>query len=93
MYSTYVHLLEKGVTKESAAYLLPQGSSTNLVVSGNFRAWYEYLGKRECARAMPEHRELANEIHSILRKEAPEIFDRELRNCRHCTEANGCVFK
>jgi len=88
----YDQLILKGVSKESAAYVLPQGSVTKIVVSGNFRAWYEYLGKRECARAMPEHRELATEIHDILRKEAPEIFDRELRNCKHCTEVERCVF-
>lgn len=90
--TAYKKLLETGISKESVAYLLPQASLTKMVVSGNFRAWYEYLGKRECARAMPEHRGLATKIHYILRTEAPEIFNRELRNCRHCTEVERCVF-
>ena len=56
-------LSDKDTKEEQAAYFLPQGVETSLVVTGNFRAWYEYLPKRLCKRAMPEHRELADKIH------------------------------
>lgn len=77
---------------EDAAYFLPQGIQTDLVVTGNFRAWFEYLPKRLCRRAMPEHRELARLIQQKLAKAAPEIFDRNFMNCEGCKE-RSCEFK
>lgn len=78
--------------EEQAAYFLPQGVETSMVVTGNFRAWYEYLPKRLCRRAMPEHRELAELINQELAKAAPEIFDRTFLNCSNCIESS-CDFK
>lgn len=87
----YQLALEEGVPEEAAAYLLPQGVETSMVVTGNFRAWYEYLPKRLCKRAMPEHRELAELIHQELAKAAPEIFDRNFMGCSDCKE-QSCTF-
>ena len=36
----YNEALERGIKHEYAAYLLPKAAMYNLVVSGNFRAWY-----------------------------------------------------
>ena len=90
--SNYNSALFDGMEPQDAAYLLPRGAKTRMVVSGNFRAWLEYLYKRTCRRAMPEHRKIAKSIQSILAKEAPEIFDREFPNCAKCTESS-CEFK
>lgn len=87
----YNSALEAGVKEEDAAYLLPQGARTSIVVTGNFRAWYEYLPKRLCKRAMPEHRELAEQIHKELAKAAPEIFDKNFMGCSDCKE-QSCSF-
>lgn len=84
--------LGKGFKEEAAAYLLPQGVRTSIVVTGNFRAWFEYLPKRLCKRAMPEHRKLADMIQKELAKAVPEIFDRTFMNCANCTE-RSCEFK
>lgn len=88
----YQKALEEGVPEQDAAYLLPQGVRTSIVVTGNFRAWYEYLPKRLCRRAMPEHRELAELIHQELAKAAPEIFDRNFMGCSECKE-QSCSFE
>lgn len=89
---TYASALsDKDTKEEQAAYFLPQGVETSLVVTGNFRAWYEYLPKRLCKRAMPEHRELAEQIHKELAKAAPEIFDRNFMGCSGCKE-QSCSF-
>lgn len=77
---------------EDISYCLPQGIQTDLVVTGNFRAWFEYLPKRLCRRAMPEHRELARLIQQELAKIAPEIFDRNFMGCEGCKE-RSCEFK
>lgn len=90
---TYNSALNDEDTKEEqAAYFLPQGVETSLVVTGNFRAWYEYLPKRLCKRAMPEHRKLAEMIQERLADAAPEIFDKNFMNCANYTE-RSCDFK
>lgn len=85
-------LSDEGTKEEQAAYFLPQGVETSMVVTGNFRAWYEYLPKRLCKRAMPEHRELAELIHQELAKAVPEIFDRNFMGCSDCKE-QSCSFR
>ena len=89
---SYLSALQDGEAEQDAAYFLPQGVETSLVVTGNFRAWYEYLPKRLCQRAMPEHKRLAQAIQELLADSVPEIFDRNFLNCKHCTE-RSCKFK
>lgn len=89
--AVYQACIKNGLAEQDAAYFLPQGVKTSIVVTGNFRAWYEYLPKRLCRRAMPEHRELAELIHQELAKAAPEIFDRNFMNCADCKE-QSCSF-
>lgn len=90
--SVYNEVIEQGVPEQDAAYLLPQGVETEMVVTGNFRAWFEYLPKRLCKRAMPEHRKLAARILEELQIAAPEIFKRNFLNCANCKERT-CDFK
>lgn len=92
MLHAYKECIADGLAEQDAAYFLPQGVETSLVVTGNFRAWYEYLPKHLCKRAMPEHRELAMAIQKCLADAAPEIFDKSFMNCKNCTE-RSCEFK
>ena len=92
MLAAYKQCIAEGLAEQDAAHFLPQGVETSLVVTGNFRAWYEYLPKRLCRRAMPEHRKLAEDIHKLLVEAAPEIFDRCMLNCDNCKE-RSCSFK
>lgn len=88
----YRGLIELGVSRESAAYLLPKATMTSMYVSGNLRAWFEYLPHRLCSRALPEHSVIAERIASELILAIPEIFNRELKRCnRGCTE-KSCKF-
>ena len=76
----------EGIDRETAAYALPKAVMYNLVVTGNFRAWYEYLEKRLCYRAQKEHRQVAEEIHKLLIDNAPLVFGRNIRyyQCKNC---------
>lgn len=87
----YKNALENGVSHEDAAYMLPKGAEYNLVVTGNFRAWFEYLPKRLCMRASKEHRELAHLISDQLYLKCPEVFGHVHLNCDNCNE-RGCSF-
>lgn len=88
----YNYAVEEGCEhKEDAAYLLPKAAEYRLLITGNFRAWYDYLPKRMCKRAQKEHRELAYAIQKALAKAAPEIFDKDFLNCDECKE-KSCSF-
>lgn len=87
----YAYVYHEAVKKEDAAYLLPKGAEYTLVITGNFRSWYEYLPKRMCKRAQQEHQQLAMEIQKQLAKACPEIFDRDFMKCDMCTE-RSCSF-
>ena len=91
-FQNYLASLKQGMAEQDAAYLLPQGAETSMVVTGNFRAWYEYLPKRLCKRAMPEHRALAAVILKELTAAAPEIFKNVHLQCDVCKE-RSCDFK
>lgn len=72
-------------------YMLPKAAMYQVYVTGNFRAWMEYLPKRMCQRALPEHRAIANEISRILTAKYPDIFGKIGPNCQRCNEKN-CEF-
>lgn len=76
---------------EDAAYLIPKGAEYKLVVTGNFRAWFEYLPKRLCKRASKEHRLLAQMIYGMLSAKVPEVFNYVTLPCETCKES-GCSF-
>lgn len=88
----YKYAVEEGCEhKEDAAYLLPKAAEYKLLITGNFRSWFEYLPKRMCKRAQKEHRQMAEMIQKELAKVAPEIFDRDFMNCESCKE-KSCSF-
>lgn len=87
----YHTLADEGYRKEDLAYMLPKGIKYHLIVTGNFRAWYEYLPKRLCKRATREHRELAECIHNRLCVLCPEVFERVGKPCATCKE-RSCTF-
>ena len=87
----YEKLIERGYSKEDAAYVLPKAAEYKLGVTGNFRAWFEYLPKRLCKRASKEHQELAQQIYHELMIACPEVFGQVKMNCADCKE-RGCAF-
>ena len=72
-------------------YMLPKAAIYEVYVTGNFRAWLEYLPKRMCERAMKEHRKIAEDIKFLLAEHYPEIFDDVRPRCEYCHDKN-CDF-
>ena len=65
----YNRLLAKGVKKEDARFVLPEATTTELVVTGNFQAWLDFIKLRADSHAQWEIRAVAKEINNILAKE------------------------
>lgn len=79
VYETLVETLqENGVkgkkAREAARVVLPGGTETKIVVSGNYRAWRDMLKKRYSVHADAEIREFATEILRQLKEMAPASF-------------------
>lgn len=79
---TYLELyelcIEKGMKRKEARQIarsvLPGNWATNIVVTGNMRAWREFLIKRDNPAADLEIQELAREIKRYLKMIAPNTF-------------------
>lgn len=79
LYSAMVkELSEKGVprkkAREAARSVLPGGTETKIVVSGNCRAWRDFLKKRMHPAADAEIQRLAVVIFDELMLQLPSIF-------------------
>lgn len=87
MMTIYHNNVQSGAyKKEDLAYMLPKAAEYKLIITGNFRAWFEYLPKRLCKRASKEHRELAQQIYQALVAACPQVFGNIKPNCKSCNE-------
>ena len=74
---TYERLISAGVRKEDARFVLPQAVHTEMYVTGNFQAWFDFLLRRLDKHAQWEIRLVASMIYGYLRQIAPNIFNAE----------------
>jgi len=87
--SCYEGLVNEGVPKEDARFVLPNACSTRMVVTMNGEELVHFLRLRTCTRAQWEIRNLAVEMLRELRRVMPEAFNRVGPNCYYlgyCTE-------
>lgn len=73
-YSKWKQYEDNSNKTDIAKLFLPLASTTDLVLSGNYQALYEFCQLRNCIRAEKEIRNLSLEITKILKKIIPEIF-------------------
>lgn len=77
-YTMYWNQREVGKTlkqaREAAAAYLPGGTETRFVVTGNFRAWRDVLGKRLSPAANAEIRAFSENVFDLLKGLAPSAF-------------------
>jgi thymidylate synthase (FAD) len=70
----YNDLLQRGIAKEIARFVLPQGVYTRLYVTGSCRSWIHYLRVRDDEGvAQYEHVELARAIRPVFSNVFPTI--------------------
>lgn len=73
-YRVYQDLLKAGVRKEDARFVLPEGTQTELIVTGNLQAWLDFVQLRGDVHAQYEIRSVAQQINNILAEKVPGIF-------------------
>lgn len=70
--SAYEAALAKGIAKEQARALLPEGlTPSRLYANGTLRSWIHYLQLRMDPATQKEHREVAVQIADVLRAAFP----------------------
>ena len=69
----YNELLEKGVAKECARFVLPQSTQTRLYMSGSVRSWIHYIDLRAAHGTQKEHMEVAEAVRCIFTCQFPTI--------------------
>ena len=72
-YSLYKQMLDQGVAKECARFVLPLATPTRLYMSGTVRSWLHYIELRTGHGTQKEHMEIANECKSIFSEQFPTI--------------------
>lgn len=70
--SLYNDLIEAGVAKECARFILPLTTQTRLYMHGTVRSWIHYLEQRLDLHAQKEHRLIAEEIKRIFCEVYPD---------------------
>lgn len=92
----YNELLNKGVAKECARFVLPQATQTRLYMSGSVRSWIHYIDLRTANGTQKEHMEVAEAVRCIFGCQFPAItsalgWSRE--NCPECNDQRSITIE
>jgi thymidylate synthase (FAD) len=71
----YRSLLERGVSKQDARFVLPNACATSVVFTMNTRALLNFFAERLCRRAQWEIRRMAGSMLDILKEPFSPLFD------------------
>jgi thymidylate synthase (FAD) len=73
--SYYNMALDRGIAKEVARDILPEGyTPTKMYMNGNFRSWLHYFKVRTGNGTQPEHVEIAQQIEELFAGVAPDTY-------------------
>lgn len=72
----YQEALIKGIAKEQARALLPEGlTPTRMYMSGTLRSWIHYINLRTGPETQKEHREVAQACEDVLKPVFPTVWE------------------
>lgn len=73
---SYRNLIDAGIAKEIARFVLPQGVYTRLYMKGSVRSFFHYIKVRDDEGvAQYEHCEVARAIRGIFSNEFPTVYE------------------
>jgi thymidylate synthase (FAD) len=74
VFGLYERLLSAGVPPEDARYILPNATTSEIVLTSNFREWRHVCTLRCAPQAHWEIRRVMMQILKIMKQEAPIVF-------------------
>lgn len=90
----YIKMVNSGIPKEDARYVLPQSMCSRIIITMNARELMHFFALRCCTRAQWEIRQLAEEMLKQIKEIAPVLFNNVGPSCvqNHgiCPEEHSC---
>ena len=71
----YNRMLESGVAKECARFVLPLATPTRLYMTGSCRSWVHYINLRSAHGTQKEHMNIAEECRRIFTEQFPAVSE------------------
>ena len=71
----YNSLLENGVAKECARFVLPLATPTRLYMTGSCRSWVHYITLRSAHGTQKEHMDVVEKARSIFTEQFPSVSE------------------
>jgi thymidylate synthase (FAD) len=71
----YKRLLEAGVAKECARFVLPLATPTRIYMSGSCRSWAHYIELRSANGTQKEHMDIALECKKVFSEQFPTVAE------------------
>ena len=71
----YQSMLDMGIAKECARFVLPLATPTRLYMSGSCRSWIHYIQLRSANGTQKEHMEIAEAVRSIFTEQFPAVAE------------------
>jgi len=71
----YNALLENGVAKECARFVLPLATPTRLYMTGSCRSWIHYINLRSAHGTQKEHMDVVAKARSIFVEQFPSVSE------------------
>ena len=71
----YKEMLDAGVAKECARFVLPLATPTKIYMTGSCRSWIHYINLRSGHGTQKEHMDIANECKRILSEQFPVVAE------------------
>ena len=67
----YKEMLDAGIAKECARFVLPLATPTRLYMTGSVRSWVHYIDLRSAHGTQKEHMLIAEECRNIFKEQFP----------------------
>jgi len=71
----YQTMLDEGIAKECARFVLPLAVPTKMYMTGSVRSWIHYIDLRSANGTQKEHMEIANACKDIFKEQFPTIAE------------------
>ena len=71
----YNRMLDSGVAKECARFVLPLATPTRLYMTGSCRSWVHYINLRSAHGTQKEHMDIAHKCREIFVEKFPNVSE------------------
>ena len=74
-FGLYNQMLQAGVAKECARFVLPLATPTKIYMTGSCRSWIHYINLRSAHGTQKEHMDIANSCKKIFIEQFPSVSE------------------